>query len=166
MSGDWIKYAELGIAALIPIMTLVVGIIVLRLGTKLDATKQLQSELLRKRLALFEDVAPKLNDIFCFFQVVGHWADLDPDEIIKRKRAVDRVIQVNRYLFRAGFWEAYQVSRQRISICSRRSDSLRNCGWTCPTSGLGSGATSRTSGRRSFPKRLVITSSRANSTTR
>jgi hypothetical protein len=108
MSGNWIKYAELGIAALTPIMTLVVGIIVLRLGSKLDATKQLQSELLRKRLAVFEDVAPKLNDIFCFFQVVGHWANLDPDEIIKRTRAVDRVIQVNRYLFRAGFWEAYQ----------------------------------------------------------
>src|ERR1700716_4275284 len=108
----WLEYARLVIAALTPIMTLVVGIIVVRLGTRLDATKQLHSELLRKRLQLFEEVAPKLNDIFCFFQAVGHWADLSPDEVIKRKRAIDRSIQVNRYLFRSDFWSAYQRFEQ------------------------------------------------------
>ena len=35
MSDDWIEYAKLGIAALTPIMTLAVGIIVGHLGTKL-----------------------------------------------------------------------------------------------------------------------------------
>ena len=105
---NWLEYARLAVAALTPIMTLVVGIIVVRLGTRLDATKQLHTELLRKRLALFEDVAPKLNDIFCFFQAIGHWADLSPEEVIKRKRAIDRSIQVNRYLFRSDFWVAYQ----------------------------------------------------------
>ena len=81
MSGDWIKYAELGIAALIPIMTLVVGIIVLRLGTaRRDQTAAVRIAAQAPRSV--RDVAPKLNDIFCFFQVVGHWADLDPDEII------------------------------------------------------------------------------------
>ena len=59
----WLEYVRLGIAALTPIMTLAVGIIVVRLGTKLDVTKQLHGELLRKRLQLFEEVAPKLNDI-------------------------------------------------------------------------------------------------------
>jgi hypothetical protein len=105
---EWLKYAQLTVAALTPIMTGVVGIILVRMGTKLDATKQLHQELLRKRLQIFEDIAPKINDVFCFFQAVGHWADLGPEEIIKRKRAIDRVIQVNRYLFRSDFWETYQ----------------------------------------------------------
>jgi hypothetical protein len=105
---EWLKYAQLIVAALTPIMTGVVGIILVRMGTKLDVTKQLHQELLRKRLQLFEDIAPKINDVFCFFQAVGHWADLGPEEIIKRKRAIDRVIQVNRYLFRSDFWETYQ----------------------------------------------------------
>jgi hypothetical protein len=108
----WLEYAKLAVAALTPIMTLVVGIIVVRLGTKLDVSKQLHGELLRKRLQLFEEVAPRLNDIFCFFQAVGHWADLNPDEVIKRKRAIDRSIQVNRYLFRSDFWDAYQRFEQ------------------------------------------------------
>jgi hypothetical protein len=105
---EWLKYAQLAVSALTPIMTGVVGIILVHMGTKLDVTKQLHQELLRKRLQLFEDIAPKINDVFCFFQAVGHWADLTPDEIIKGKRAIDRVIQVNRYLFRSDFWEAYQ----------------------------------------------------------
>src|SRR5215831_10304331 len=104
----WLELAKLGVAALTPIMTGIVGIFLVRLGTKLDATKQLHQELLRKRLQLFEEVAPRLNDIFCFFQAVGHWAELNPDEVIKRKRAIDREVAVNRYLFHSDFWDAYR----------------------------------------------------------
>src|SRR5438093_1097983 len=104
---EWMEYAKLGIAALTPIMTLTVGVLVVHLGTKLDTTKQLHAELLRKRLHLFEDIAPQLNDIFCFYQAVGHWAELSPEEVIKRKRAIDRTIQVNRYLFNSEFWDGY-----------------------------------------------------------
>src|ERR1700704_2214791 len=110
--AGWIEFARLGIAALTPLMTLIVGVLVVHLGTKLDTTKQLQAELLRKRLHLFEEIAPRLNDIFCFYQAVGHWAELNPDEVIKRKRAIDRIIQVNRYLFRSEFWDEYQHFEQ------------------------------------------------------
>jgi hypothetical protein len=110
--NDWLEYAKLGVAALTPIMTGLIGLIVLRLGTKLDTTKQLHQELLRKRLQLFEEIAPKLNDIHCFYQAVGHWAELNPDEVIRRKRAIDRAIQVNRYLFRSDFWDEYQRFEQ------------------------------------------------------
>src|SRR5262245_32307800 len=106
--AGWLEYARLGVAALTPVMTLVVGILVVHLGTKLDTTKQLQAELLRKRLRLFEEIAPKLNDMHCFFLAVGHWAELNPEEVIKRKRAIDRSVHVNRYLFRSDFWDAYQ----------------------------------------------------------
>jgi hypothetical protein len=102
---EWLKYAQLAVSALTP---LVVGFFLVHIGAKLDVTKQLHQELLRKRLQLFEEVAPKINDVFCFFQAIGHWADLSPDDIIKRKRAIDRLIQVNRYLFRSDFWQAYQ----------------------------------------------------------
>jgi hypothetical protein len=105
---DWLEVAKLGIAALTPLMTGLIGLLVLHLGTKLDVTKQLNHELLKKRLALFEDIAPKLNDLFCFYQAVGHWAELSPEEVIRRKRAIDRSIQVNRYLFRSDFWDEYQ----------------------------------------------------------
>jgi hypothetical protein len=103
-----LEYWKLAVAGLTPIMTGLVAILLVRIGTKLDVTKQLHQELLRKRLQLFEEIAPKLNDVFCFFQAVGHWADLSPEEVIKRKRSIDRCIQVYRYLFSSDFWDAYQ----------------------------------------------------------
>jgi hypothetical protein len=105
---DWLEVAKLGVAALTPLVTGLVGVFVLRMGTRIEATKHLHQQLLSKRLDLFEDIAPKLNDIHCFFQAIGHWAELDPQEVIRRKRAIDRTIQVNRYLFSGGFWDAYQ----------------------------------------------------------
>ena len=109
MTGsDWLEYAKLGVAALTPIMTGLIGLLVVRLGSKVEATKQLNQELMRKRLQLFEELAPKLNDIHCFYQAVGHWADLNPEEVIRRKRSIDRAIQVNRYLFRSDFFDEYQ----------------------------------------------------------
>jgi hypothetical protein len=110
--NDWLEYAKLGVAALTPIVTGLIGLIVLRLGSKVEATKQLNQELLRKRLHLFEEIAPKLNDIHCFYQAVGHWTELNPEEIIRRKRAIDRAIQVNRYLFHSDFWAEYQRFEQ------------------------------------------------------
>jgi len=105
---DWMEIAKIGVAALTPIMTAVLSIVVVRMGNKLDVTKQLHQELLRKRLELFDEVAPKLNDIYCFFQAIGHWAELSPGEVIKCKRGIDRAIAVNRYLFHSAFWDAYQ----------------------------------------------------------
>jgi hypothetical protein len=106
---DWLEYARLGVSALTPVMTGLVGMLIVRVGHRMSRNQQLHGELMRKRLTLFEDIAPKLNDIFCFYHAVGHWAELSPEEVIKRKRAIDRVIQVNRYLFRSEFWQAYKT---------------------------------------------------------
>lgn len=109
INQDTLEYLRLGVAALTPIVTGVVGIVILRLGKRMEINQQLHNELQRKRLMLFEDIAPKINDIFCFYQLVGHWSEMTPEEVIRRKRAVDRSIQVNRYLFRSDFWDAYKA---------------------------------------------------------
>jgi hypothetical protein len=106
---DWLEYAKLAVAALTPIMTGIVGIFVVRLGNRMEGIQQLHQELLKKRLSLFEEIAPNLNDIYCFYQAVGHWTELSPDDVIKRKRTIDRAIQVNRFLFRPEFWDAYKA---------------------------------------------------------
>ena len=41
---EWLEYAKLGVAALTPIMTGVVGIILVRLGTKLDLSPRWRLE--------------------------------------------------------------------------------------------------------------------------
>ncbi len=96
---DWVVYANLVISAITPIVTGTIGLVILRLGTRLEQSKQLNQALLYKRLSFFEDVAPRLNDIHCFYQAVGHWAELDPKAVIERKRHIDRAMYINRHLF-------------------------------------------------------------------
>jgi hypothetical protein len=103
-----IVIAQLTIQALTPIMTATIALVILILGTRLERSKQLHRSLLDKRMSLFEEIAPGLNDVYCFYQTVGHWSDLNPDEIIKRKRTIDRAVNVNRHLFRKHFWEVYK----------------------------------------------------------
>ena len=99
---------QLIIQAFTPLMTATIAVVILILGTRLERSKQLHRSLLDKRMSLFEEIAPGLNDIYCFYQAVGHWSDLNPEEIIKRKRAIDRAVNVNRYLFRNRFWGVYK----------------------------------------------------------
>jgi hypothetical protein len=105
---DTLEYAKLGVAALTPIITGLIGFMLVRMGHRIENERRHNLELLRKRLELFEVFAPALNDIYCYYQAVGHWSDLDPEKIIQRKRTVDRALNVNRYLFRPTLWDAYR----------------------------------------------------------
>ena len=103
----WIEYAKLAVSAVNPILTGVIAFVLLRLGTKIESTRQLNQALLTKRLSFYESVAPLLNDVYCFSQARGHWIDLTPQEIIKRKRQLDSEFYINQYLFEQGFLSAY-----------------------------------------------------------
>jgi hypothetical protein len=103
-----LEYVKLGITALTPIVTGIVGLLVLRMGTRIEHTKNIHRELLKKRLDLFEEIAPKINDVYCFFQALGHWSELNPEEVILRKRAIDRALHVNRFLFAEDVWDSYR----------------------------------------------------------
>jgi hypothetical protein len=105
---EWLEYLKVGISALTPIATGFIGWIVLSLGRRIEHGKQLNQALLNKRLSLFDEIAPQLNDIYCFYLGVGNWSDFNPTEIIKRKRAIDRVLHVNRYLFDETLTEQYR----------------------------------------------------------
>jgi hypothetical protein len=59
-------------------------------------------------LTFYDEVAPQINDIYCFFQAVGNWASLSPEEIIKRKRALDASFQIKRFLFDDDLFTSYR----------------------------------------------------------
>jgi hypothetical protein len=103
----WVEYAKLGVAALTPIVTGIVGWIVLQLGISIEESKQLNQQLIGKRLSFYAEVAPQINDIYCFFQGVGNWASLNPEEMIKRKRTLDASFRINRFLFDKELFESY-----------------------------------------------------------
>jgi hypothetical protein len=104
---SWFDYANLGISALTPLVTGVFAVLVLYVGVRVDQSKELNQTLLTKRLEVYENIAPKLNDIYCFYEVFGNWADLNPDDIIKRKRDIDNQYYVYKFLFSSAVTDAY-----------------------------------------------------------
>jgi hypothetical protein len=64
-----------------------------------DRRKTLNQELIRKRIVIYEEMAPKLNDLLCFGRSIGRWKSLTPFDIIDRKRDLDRLISVYGALF-------------------------------------------------------------------
>jgi hypothetical protein len=76
-----------------------------------DADVQQQERLKRlvaKRIDLWDQMAPKMNDIYCYFLYVGRWKEFGPIEIIERKRQLDSLLYANQIIFSREFFASYQ----------------------------------------------------------
>ena len=108
-SGTWtsLEVAQLAVAVLTPVLLLLLGLLVARRTKNLDLAHWLNQQLIERRLEVHDDMAPKLNDLYCLFRCRGHFRDIDPPAAIARKRALDKKFHVNRALFTTEFQGAY-----------------------------------------------------------
>jgi hypothetical protein len=60
-------------------------------------------KLVEKRLAIYEDLAPLLNDNLCYFTYVGNWKERKPIEVIATKRIIDKKMYLAAPLFSHDF---------------------------------------------------------------
>lgn len=76
---------------------------------KLDAQQWSNQTLISKRIEIYAIVAPGLNRLYCFFQKVGTYKDLEPPIILDLKRAIDTEMHVSRAFFSAEHFQRYQA---------------------------------------------------------
>lgn len=86
-------------ATIAPILTALFGLIIAWIAISFDKRKNTNQELIKKRISVYEDIAPRANDILCYFTCIGPWRTLDPSIIINHKREMDRSIYVYGALF-------------------------------------------------------------------
>ena len=79
------------------------------LAISFDRRKTINQELIRKRISIYDQMAPKLNDLFCFFRSVGPWKSLNPALMISHKRELDRMIHVYGPLFSQPLSDRYHA---------------------------------------------------------
>ena len=96
-------------AALAPLLTGAFGALAAYLAIRLDSRKTLNQELIKKRIDLYDEVAPRLNDLLCSFLAVGQWKTLPPPVVLQRKRDLDRIIHVYGPLFSQVVVDQYRV---------------------------------------------------------
>jgi hypothetical protein len=102
-----LEVVKVVIAVLTPLLILGLGLVVNRASKRLEDAQWGNRKLIERRLDIYDSMAPKLNDLFCFFSLKGNFREVSPPAAVKRKRELDKLFFVNRFLFGEQFSAAY-----------------------------------------------------------
>ncbi len=99
LAAAWnsLEVAKLTVAALVPIIVFTLGWPITRAARRIDQEQWTNRKLIELRLELYAAMAPALNDLLCFFRLVGDFQVITPPEALKRKRMLDKAFYVNQY---------------------------------------------------------------------
>jgi hypothetical protein len=109
-----LEIVQLAIGIMTPLAVALLGIIVTRaankaearaadLATAYEASQWANRRAVERLIELHKEMAPLLNDLMCFFRMIGHFREIDPPGALARKRQVNRIFYANEHLFSAEF---------------------------------------------------------------
>ena len=105
-SWSWLEVAKLSASLLVPAALAALGIYIHRVTKQFEHLQWRSQKLVEKRLGVYDDLAPQLNDLLCYFTYVGCWRDLDPPDVVALKRVVDKKVYLAAPLFSEEFFAA------------------------------------------------------------
>jgi len=85
-----LEVVKLVVSAITPLSIAIIGVYLNKQVKKFEHTQWRNQKLIEKRLAVYDELAPLLNDLLCYYTFVGRWKELRPPDIIKHKREVDK----------------------------------------------------------------------------
>jgi hypothetical protein len=65
-------------------------------------------KLIERRLELYDDMAPLLNRLLCFYTWVGYWKDISPKEVLDARRHLDKTVNIYLHLLGDEFFIEYR----------------------------------------------------------
>ncbi len=96
-----LEVAKLVASALTPVLVLVLGITINNSVKTTERATNLRSE-------IYKSIGGDLNDIYCYLGFVGGWKGMTPDDVIARKRSVDRAMYTYKPFFTKELFSTYQ----------------------------------------------------------
>ena len=90
---------------LVPLAIAAFGIYVHRITKRFEHVQWRSQKLVEKRLSIYDDLAPMLNDVLCYFTYVGGWRDMNPPDVIGLKRKIDKKVHLAAPLYTRVFYE-------------------------------------------------------------
>ena len=121
MTSLWnsLEVAKMIISASTPIIVILVGFSVNRGLKKFEHFQWMNQKVIEKRISVFDELAPLLNDLLCYFTYIGYWKTFSPPDIIELKRRADKIAYVNAPLFPLEFLEKYNGM---MNLCFKTYD--------------------------------------------
>ncbi len=123
--GDWtsLDLAQLAVSALTPLLVLFLTWAVSQRAKRADqaesreaaraaAADRANRRAVDRLVELHKEMAPLINDLYCFFTRVGHFREIDPPTLVTKKRQLDKLYFVNEYLFDVELRRDYQAFMQ------------------------------------------------------
>ncbi len=109
MASTWdsVQIATLAVSALTPLTVAGLGYFVARTSRRIERIQWANQTVVGRRLEIFSQVAPWLNQLLCFATFVGGWKEIEPKQAIGLKRKLDETIYANRLLFSDSLFTAY-----------------------------------------------------------
>jgi hypothetical protein len=104
-----LEVAKVLVAGLTPVFVAVAGFYLNRRLKSLEQAQWSQQKVIERRITAYDQLAPLLNRLFCFFCYVGSWKESNPPEIISLKRKIDHFAYVSAPLFDGNFLRNYEA---------------------------------------------------------
>ncbi len=101
----WLEVAKLVASLLVPLTLAAFGVFVHRITKRFEHMQWRSQKLVEKRLAIYDELAPMLNDVLCYFTYVGGWRDMSPTDVVGLKRKIDKKVHLSAPLFSPAFYE-------------------------------------------------------------
>ena len=109
MADSWnsVQIVTVIVAAATPVTVAILGVIFARASRKIEQVQWANQTVVTRRLEIFDELAPGLNQLLCFATFVGTWKDIDPRKAIAIKRDLDQTMYANKVLFSDELFGAY-----------------------------------------------------------
>lgn len=107
-SSTWnsLEIVKLVAGLLTPAALAILGVYLHQVSKRFEHLQWRSQKLIEKRLSVYDSLAPKLNDLYCYFTYVGGWRDMPPPSVVALKRTVDKQIHLAAPLFSQDFLKA------------------------------------------------------------
>ena len=111
LASEWnsLEVAKLALALLTPLVIFWLGLRVSESARRVENAQWANRTFIERRLELYKEMAPLINDLYCVFLCVGRFRDITPRDAVAAKRQSDRAYYTNEYLFSPAFRAAYQA---------------------------------------------------------
>ena len=110
MASSWtsLQIATVTVDALTPITVAGLGVLFARASRRIEQVQWANQIVVTRRLDVFAELAPGLNQLLCFATFVGGWKEIQPKQAIAIKRRLDETMYANRVLFSEKLFVSYQ----------------------------------------------------------
>lgn len=105
---NWLEVAKIAVAVMTPLSVAGFGWFISRRLKRFDLLQWSNQKLIEKRIAIYDQVGPALNQLYCFFSWVGSWKETSPADVLRLKRELDQKMYVYGHLFEAELLRSYQ----------------------------------------------------------